>query len=145
MSTAATAADGEGRGGRSAQYGEQHPSTWVSGARYSRDDNNLVSEPADNAVPPPPPISGQIPSPTGGIHSYQTEDRLRHRSLITTPTRHSGYFPDDADIAAGSRPQIISKCLSEPRPTSLSRSLPHETLRNRATSFRTEDHSSSLQ
>ena len=147
MSTAAD--NGKRRGGRSAPYGHQQPSTWVSsGARYSRDDNNLVpDEPAaqnNNALPPPPPpISGQIPSPTGGIHSYQTEDRLRHRSLITTPTRHSSYFPDDADIAAGSRPQIISKCLSEPRPTSLSRSLPHETLRNRATS-RTEDHSSSL-
>ena len=155
--------DGEGGGGRSAPYGRQQPSTWVSGAGSSRrksiegsrrlSDDNLVSEPAaqNNAVPPPP-ISGQIPSPTGGIHSYQTEDRLRHRSLITTPTRHSGYFLDDADIAAGSvhtDRRVISKCSSEPRPTSLSSSLPHETfapretLRNRATA-RTDISSSSI-
>lgn len=151
MSTVST--DGEGGSGRSAPYGRQQPSTtWVSGAGSSRrrssegsrrlSDDNFVPEPAaqnNNAVPPPP-ISGQIPSPTGGIHSYQTEDRLRHRSLITTPTRHSGYFLDDADIAAGSIDRrVISKCLSEPRPPSA----PRETLRNRANA-RTDISSSSI-
>lgn len=130
-------------GGRSAPHRRQQPSVWVSGAgdsqgshRLSSDDNSIHGPTAQSMPPPPPPpISGQIPTATGGVHSYQTEDRLRRRqqTLTTPPKRVSSL--DDADIAAGSvltdRPMVISKCLSEPRPSSASK--PHDTtLRNRA-------------
>lgn len=129
-------------GGRAAPHRRQQPTVWVSGAGDSHQGDrssgdNITHGPAAQNPVPPPPISGQIPSPTGGVHSYQTEDRLRRRQTITTPPpKRSLYSLDDADIAAGSvltdRPMVISKCLSEPRPSSTSN--PHDTtLRNRAT------------
>ncbi len=126
-------------GGRSPPHRQQKTSVWVSGAGDSQgshrsSDDNLLNQPAAQNTVPPPPISGQIPSPTGGVHSYQSEDRLRRRQLITTPTKRSVYSLDDADIAAGSvrtDRTVISKCLSEPRPSSTQK--PHDTLRNRAT------------
>ena len=124
-------------GGRPASYRQQKPSIWVSGAGGSNNRlSNDKNEPAAKKYITPPPISGQIPSPTGGIHSYNTEDRLRHRSLLATPTTHSDYVYslDDADIAAGavipSDQKLISKCLSEPRPSTTS-SRHDTTLRHR--------------
>lgn len=127
-------------GGRSAPHRRQQPSVWVSGAGDSQcshqfsDDNSAAQNPM-----PPPPISGPIPSQTGGVHPYQTEDRLRRRPTMSTPTKPklSLYSLDDADIAAGSvltdRPMVISKCLSEPRKSSTSKPHYDTTLRNRAT------------
>lgn len=108
-----------------------------------------VDEQAAQTPPiPPPPISGLIPSPTGGIHSYLTEDHLRHRSLTSSPPRRAGAaltsvegtqsldgkrlfrkpLLDDADVAAGaSRFDIVARCSSEPRPSS-------NHLRNRSSS-----------
>jgi len=128
--------DDGGGGDRPAPYQQQKPSIWVSGAgasshRLSSEGSHRLSDENqvhENTITPP--ISGQIPSPTGGIHSYLTEDRLRRRPTITTPTRRPRFSLDDADIAAGSDRLIISKCLSEPRPSSTP-STYHDTLRNR--------------
>jgi len=111
---------------------QQNLSIWVSGAggTYNRSSDDPTSR--NHA----PPISGQIPSPTGGIHSYQTEDQLRHRSLITTPTKIPSFFLDysldDADVAAGAIivDRTVTKCSSEPQPSTTS-STP-DRLRNRA-------------
>ena len=88
---------------------------------YDKEIHVTASQDSFQAVSPPP-ISGNIPSPTGGIHSYHTEDSLRHRSPIVTPKqRLSVYSLDDADIAAGSsvvERMVLSKCSSEPRPRS---------------------------
>eukprot|EP00984_Skeletonema_dohrnii_P007111 scaffold2561_cov72-Skeletonema_dohrnii-CCMP3373.AAC.1 len=132
--------DDGGGGDRPAPYKQQKPSIWVSGAGASShrlsssegshrlsDENQVHENTIASAVPP---ISGQIPSPTGGIHSYLTEDRLRRRPTITTPKKQSRYSLDDADIAAGTDRLAISKCLSEPRPSSTP-STYHDTLRNR--------------
>ena len=62
-----------------------------------------------------PPISGQIPVPTGGVHSFQTTEYLRHRhhhinqsSSFSTPQKSQpddlrSMSLDDADAAAGAR------------------------------------------
>ncbi|KAL7488000.1 hypothetical protein ACHAW6_013594 [Cyclotella cf. meneghiniana] len=73
---------------------------------------------------PGPPISGGIPPCTGGIHTFHTEDNLRHRHVLnqtnhpletfSTPPHQINLMSislDDADVAAGAG----GSSLSEPR------------------------------
>ena len=106
----------------SRQQHHQQQQVWISGAGHSDAGDDHSQQNHHQA----PPISGQIPSPTGGIHSYSydTGDHLRHRPLVTTPTRHTNHHQftldsvslDDADVAAGAVLRAkVPRCSSEPR------------------------------
>ena len=108
---------------RSALRQQQQQQVWISSGAGDSDVGD--DDARQNNHHQAPPISGQIPSPTGGIHSYSydTGDHLRHRPLITTPTRHTNHHQftldsvslDDADVAAGAVRAKVPRCSSEPR------------------------------
>ncbi|KAL7453527.1 hypothetical protein ACHAWC_005195 [Mediolabrus comicus] len=120
---------------RSALRQQQQQQVWISGAG----DSDVGDDDArQNNHHQAPPISGQIPSPSGGVHSYSydTGDHLRHRPLITTPTRHTNHHQftldsvslDDADVAAGAVRAKVQRCLSEPRSSTKREQLPRSTI-----------------
>ncbi|KAL3779023.1 hypothetical protein HJC23_011462 [Cyclotella cryptica] len=93
--------------------------------------NDAKTDDALRHTIPGPPVSSGIPAVTGGIHTFQTEDNLRHRHVLhhptnapladiasTPPNRYSlmSVSLDDADMAAGAG----GVSLSEPRHRSLS-------------------------
>ena len=87
--------------------------TFTSPERQKMSSSNPSTPAASTTIPTP--ILGQIPSPTGGIHTFHTADLLRHRhhrqpQQHQTPppsdslsTVRAGHSLDDVDVAAGAR------------------------------------------